>query len=144
MTPVNRDKITKLVSQIKESRGKLEEAAKMTKEEFLKDAKTIDAIKYDLVIGVEAMLDLCNHIIAQEKLGLPIDYADVFKVVNKLKIFTEELGTQLIDTAKYRNKLVHLYLEIDDDKVYDQLKGNIKTFELFEDSIAGYLKKIKK
>ena len=140
MSPIDKDKITKLISQVIQSKKELEEILNITITDFLKDSKSKGATKYYLVIGIEAMINISNHIIAKEQLGTPDDYSDVFNVVNKFNLFSEELIKKLIDMARYRNKLVHLYRKIDDAELYDKLKDNIQTFELFEKSISKYLK----
>lgn len=41
--------------------------------------------------------------------------------------------------AKLRNRLVHLYRELDPDAVYDILQNNLGDFEAFQDAVVGLL-----
>jgi uncharacterized protein YutE (UPF0331/DUF86 family) len=143
VSPIDHTKISNLLDQICEGKNKLKILSESTKEEFLKEFKNIGSAKYNLVIVIEAMLDLSNNIVAKMKLGLPKDYADVFVVLNKENIFTKEFVVKLINLARYLNKLVHLYAEIDDEKVYNELKDNIQSFEMFEKVISNYLREEK-
>lgn len=141
MTSVDRQKISKLLDQIRESSEKLSLFIGIKKEEFINDFKNSGSAKYNLVIAVEAMIDVSNHLVAKLKLGTPEDYADIFKILNKLNIFNDEEINKLVEMTRYRNKLVHLYWKIDDSEVYDGLKNNIETFEKFESGIQKYLKR---
>jgi uncharacterized protein YutE (UPF0331/DUF86 family) len=42
--------------------------------------------------------------------------------------------------AKFRNRLVHLYWEISNRKVYEIIRDDIEDFKLFEKSIVRFLK----
>lgn len=140
MNSIDKQKISKLLDQIRESKNRLEILSGCNKEDFVKDFKNLGSAKYHIIIGVEAMIDIANHIISRMKLGTPEDYADVFKILSKIKIFSDVSTQKFINMARYRNKLVHLYWKIDDAEVYDRLKDNIETFEDFENSISKHLK----
>ena len=47
---------------------------------------------------------------------------------------------RLVKMAKFRNRLVHLYWEIDKKKVYEIIRDNLEDFKLFEKSIVKFLK----
>jgi uncharacterized protein YutE (UPF0331/DUF86 family) len=41
--------------------------------------------------------------------------------------------------AKFRNRLVHLYWEIDDEQLYEILQNRLVDFKKFLDSLASFL-----
>jgi uncharacterized protein YutE (UPF0331/DUF86 family) len=49
--------------------------------------------------------------------------------------FSEELKKM----AKFRNRLVHLYWQVDDKQVYDILQNRLSDFKRFLDSMASFL-----
>lgn len=55
-------------------------------------------------------------------------------------IIDEDFSNSLKKMAKFRNKLVHIYWEIDDKMVYDIIKNNINDIEKFMKIIANYIK----
>jgi len=59
------------------------------------------------------------------------DYADTFKVMGEAGAFPEEFQKRLINMAKYRNRLVHLYWSIDKKELYKILQENLSDFERF-------------
>ena len=45
----------------------------------------------------------------------PEDYADTFKVLSERGAFDEEFTKTLSQMARFRNRLVHIYWEIDNE-----------------------------
>ena len=83
---------------------------------------------------------MANHIIASEKFRAPRDYADSFMVIQEEGIISSELGDKLRQMAKFRNRIVHLYGEIDDSYVYKYLQDDIKDTEEFKSIIVKQYK----
>lgn len=56
-------------------------------------------------------------------------------------IFPPEFTEKLAAMARFRNVLVHLYVEVDLRKVYHYLQSSLSDFELFARYIGEYLGK---
>jgi uncharacterized protein YutE (UPF0331/DUF86 family) len=104
---------------------------------FLKDKILIGSAKYYLQVSIECCLDVANHIIASENFRAPEDYADSFKVLEENDLLDPEEGIKLRQMAKFRNRLVHLYGEIDDAYVHNFILNNLKDILNFEAVIAA-------
>jgi len=113
----------------------LAKISKTPKETFLKDKILIGSAKYYLQVSIECCLNVANHIIASEKLRAPRDYSDSFLVIQEEGLISSELGDKLRQMAKFRNRLVHLYGEIDNTNVYEYIKGELKDIEEFKSVI---------
>jgi len=135
----DKDKITKLASEIFAALDRLREIAALPKEAFLADLYKIAATKYFLVISIEAAIDVCNHVISRNKLRVPEDYADTFNVMGEVGAFEEDFVDRLSKMARFRNRLVHIYWEVDDELVYSILGEHIKDMERFTESIMVFL-----
>ena len=118
---------------------KLFELKSSNKNEFISDFRNSNSAKYLLQVSIECCLDIANHIIASEKFRSPDDYADSFRVLNEQKIVADSLIERLIEMAKFRNRIVHVYWEIDEDLVYDIIQNYLNDFELFIQSILKVL-----
>jgi uncharacterized protein YutE (UPF0331/DUF86 family) len=123
-----------------EALRKLNGFSKFQMEEFLAHEEMIDAAKYDFIVAIEAMIDICNRIISVDKLGYPRDYSDMIRLMGQKGQFQENLVKQLIEMVKFRNLLVHLYWEVENEKLYDYLKNNLGDFEEFKSAIRNYLR----
>ena len=132
---VSIEKIAQKFLQLDEYLGILRSILKTSVEAFLKDKIVIGSAKYYLQVSIECCLDVANHIIASEHLRAPKDYADSFMVIEEEGIVARELGQRLRQMAKFRNRLVHLYGEIDDAYVYEFMKEDLKDIEEFKSII---------
>lgn len=101
---------------------KLSILAKMDQKEFINDFRNSESSKYLLQVSIEYCLDIANHIIASEKLRSPFDYADSFRVLNENKIVLDSEIEKLIEMAKFRNRIVHIYWEVNDTLIYESFR----------------------
>src|SRR5680860_391228 len=67
----------------------------------------IYAVKYRLVVAIEAATDVSRHLAAARGLRMPTDYADSFVVLGEAGLLDPALVDDLKDMAKFRNVLVH-------------------------------------
>ncbi len=139
MNDLENSVLNRLFGEIDESLQKLEGFSKLSKKEFMSQGEKIDATKYNFIVAIEAMIDICNRIISMKKLGSPQDYSQVIKIMNQKGLFEAALSERLIEMVKFRNMLVHLYWKIEDDRVYEYLKKNLDDFEAFRGAIRLYL-----
>ena len=128
---VSIEKISQKFIQLENYLGLLKEISKESEEAFLKNQIIIGSAKYYLQVSIECCLDVANHIIASERLRAPNDYADSFTVLEEKGIFHQQLGQRLRQMAKFRNRLVPLYGEIDDKYVYEFLKTDVEDIRKF-------------
>lgn len=59
----------------------------------------------------------------------PTDYADSFKVLEENNILKPDISLKLRQMVKFRNRLVHLYGEIDDVYIIEFIKNDLKDIE---------------
>jgi uncharacterized protein YutE (UPF0331/DUF86 family) len=124
---VSVEKITDKLGRLDEFRSVLQGMHGISLDAFLKDK---------ILIGIECCLDIANHIISAERFRAPSDYADSFKVLEEQGIVTAEFGLKLRQMAKFRNRLVHLYGEIDDAYVHEFIRKDLQDFISFKKVVA--------
>ena len=134
---VSLEKITDKFEQLDEFLSLLKEIEKTALSSFLKDKLLIGAAKYYLQVSIECCLDIANHIIAAKGFRAPKDYADSFKVLEECDLTGKALSLKLRQMAKFRNRLVHLYGEIDNTYVYTFIHHDIKDIIDFKTVIAN-------
>lgn len=136
----NPDKITRLVSEMRKAINRLKSLATLDKKSFLDDPDKIGSAKYHFVVAIESSIDICNHIISQNGYRAPEDYADTFQVLGEQGVYDKDFLKALKDMARFRNRLTHLYWEVDNDQVYEILQSRLIDFKTFLDRIAAFLK----
>lgn len=141
MNPLDKARIAELFQAFRQAVGFLERLREAPEGEFLSNFEKQGSAKYFFIIAIEAAIDICNHIIAEERLGQPREYAEVFRVIGEAGIFPEDLVRRLERMAKFRNLLVHLYGKVDDRRVYEILQTRLGDFEQFEFAIQDFLRR---
>ena len=128
---VDEKRITEKIQFIRKNVRKLEELAEIDKGKFLEDYRNYDTAKYNLQSTIEAMLDIANHIISRKELGNPETNAESFRLLEENNIIDKELLSIFIKMAKFRNRVVHLYDEIDDEQIYEIISNNLDDYKSF-------------
>jgi uncharacterized protein YutE (UPF0331/DUF86 family) len=131
--------ILRLVSQLQNALGRLELLQKISQKNFMKDPDKIGSCKYQFIVAIESCIDICNHIIARNGYRVPEDYGDTFKVMAEAGVIDEAFSTELRNMAKFRNRLVHLYWEVNDEQVYDILQTRLKDFKKLIKAMCVFL-----
>lgn len=133
---IDYDKVKNKLLFIQENLKKLEELKNFSKEEFLKDFRNFDSAKYLLQTSIEAMLDIANHIIARNRWGKVESNRDSFELLYKNRIIeAKDIETYFL-MAKFRNRIVHMYIEIDNETIYNVLQNNLNDIKRFVDTIS--------
>ncbi|MFZ5989888.1 MAG: type VII toxin-antitoxin system HepT family RNase toxin [Bacillota bacterium] len=139
MLQFNLDKVVKLVSEMRKATNHLKLLKMIDKGLFLNDDDKIASAKYNFIVSIESAIDICNHIISQNGYRVPDDYAETFQVLGDVGAFDKDFVKGLKAMAKFRNRLVHLYWEVDDEQVYEILQSKLDDFNIFLNSIAIFL-----
>ena len=135
----DQEKMAKLVSEFRKSVSRLQKLKELGQKKFLSDPDKIASAKYHFIVVIESSIDMCNHIISRNGYRVPEDYGDTFKVMSEEGAFDSEFSEELVKMAKFRNRLVHLYWEIDDTMIYKILEGNLVDLNKLIKLIAGFL-----
>jgi uncharacterized protein YutE (UPF0331/DUF86 family) len=135
----DQEKMVKLVSELRKSVARLKSIGQLSFDDFLKDPDKIGSSKYHFIVAIESCIDMCNHVIARNGYRVPDDYGDTFIVMSEAGAFDSKFAEALRNMAKFRNRLVHLYWELDDRQVYDILQNRLVDFKKFLDSLARFL-----
>jgi len=138
---INIEKIKTLEKDLLDTISEIKSLISLEEEAFLKDRKNIYTLRYLLIEAVEAMANICNHILTRLKGQVPKGYPDCFEKLSDAGIITKELGNKLRKVASLRNIIIHKYWEIDDRKVFNSAKVNINDFEEFLKQINEILGK---
>jgi len=139
MPRYDQTKMVKLVSELRKSIARLKELGKLPQDKFLKDPDKIGSSKYHFIVAIESTIDICNHVISRNGYRIPEDYGDTFAVMGEVGAIEKGFAEELMKMAKFRNRLVHLYWEIDDGQLYEILKTRLDDFKVFLDAISTFL-----
>lgn len=141
MNDINIERIKKLSGEIKTALKQLRSIHEVGREEFFGDPDKIGSAKYNLILAIQSTIDICNHIVAKKGARAPEDYADCFRVLSEMGIIEAGFADRYIRMARFRNLLIHIYWEVDNEKVFGFLGSNLNDFENFLTEVGKFLKK---
>jgi uncharacterized protein YutE (UPF0331/DUF86 family) len=130
-----------MLSSLEKAMEHLQEISQMDQESLLQNGPVLGGAKYYLQTAIETCINIGSHIIASEGYRAPKDYRDVFSVLNENQILPDDFTVTLRQMAGLRNRLVHLYWEIDDAQIYDILQNDLGDFERFAKLIISFIEK---
>lgn len=133
------DVVTRLISELRKSLDRLRALSQLDENAFIADPDKLASAKYHFIIAIESGIDLCNHLIARNGYRAPEDYGDTFRVMADAGALSPAFAEDLAAMAKFRNRLVHLYWEVDDRQVYAIMQGRLGDLSRFLETVAGFL-----
>jgi uncharacterized protein YutE (UPF0331/DUF86 family) len=135
---VDKAKLDQMLSNLRAYTQVLRGLAGEPRAAFLSSPDKIGNAKYHFVIAIECCIDIANHIVASENYRFPKDNADSFVVLVERGVVAQALEGDLRAMARFRNRLVHLYWDVEDARVYEYLQESVSDFDRFGQAIAGH------
>ncbi len=110
--------------------------------DILSDFVKYRAIQHSLQLGAQAIADIAVHIITADFSYRIQDYREAIEALGKAGVLPEDFAHRLAPIVGFRNILVHEYLRVDPEKVYEHLQHGSADFREFARYIAAYLKRL--
>ncbi len=90
-------------------------------------------------MAIQSALDIGAILLSEVGTDIPTEYRDIFPKLTEIGVLPESLATRLVAMAKFRNVLVHLYLEIEVERLYQYIQHNLDDFDEFATYVGAYL-----
>jgi uncharacterized protein YutE (UPF0331/DUF86 family) len=133
---VDLPKIKQKIMFMQSNLEKLNKLQKIDKNIFIEDFRNVDSAKYLLQVTIEAMLDISNHIIARNRWGRPETNKESFEILANQGIIEKKYINTYFAMAKFRNRIVHMYFDVNNEVIYEITQNNLKDFEVFIKTIV--------
>ena len=135
---VDHAKLDRLLSNLSRYVATLRELGGSSRQEFLQQADKIGNAKYHFIIAIECCIDAANYIIASEGYRRAKDGADSFRVLVENRIIPDDKLDALCAMSKFRNRLVHVYWDVDDERVHEYMLSCLGDFDEFAKAVASH------
>jgi uncharacterized protein YutE (UPF0331/DUF86 family) len=132
-------RVRELLGHINDATRRLRQLGAVSEEEFLADYRNTESAKYLFIVATEAAIDLCNHIVARRGGRAPRTYADCFTLLAELDVIDRDLAQRLGTMARFRNLLVHLYADIDNQRIYESIHTDLTDLDALRQQVAAWL-----
>jgi len=128
---VDQEKIRQKLHFIRENLVRLEQFKGMEtdylKSDHIKEAAAIRMLQ----VVIEAVLDICSHVISREGWGLPKSYLETVELAVKNGLIPREMTQEYKNMAKFRNRVVHLYDKVDTEELTEIINSHLDDFKPF-------------
>ncbi len=95
------------------------------------------AAQHAIQLAIQICVDIGAHLVAELAMRMPDDYRGTLPFMEKPLGLTPELVEELSAAAGMRNVLVHVYLDVDDDRVWDAL-GHLDDLREFAAAVQRF------
>ena len=136
---VKREVVLTRISKLNQYIKFLYRIKEYSKSEYLNDPMIYGSTERFLHLAIECVIDIANHIIADMRYRKPDSNKEIFEILFENKIINSNLKISLCNMAGFRNILVHDYVKLDREIVYDIIKNNLKDIEDFRDIVVEYV-----
>lgn len=136
---VDIESIIERLQSLEEYTAHLKELRKIPLSDIKSDIKNRWAVERGLLLAIECVLDIGSHIVAEEKLGRPKDYTEIIDILGDKGVIPSDFAGQIRGMAGFRNILIHEYVEIDVERVYEYLQKAPEQFDSFRTYIGRFL-----
>lgn len=135
---VNRTKVERQLELIKEYLGFLREIQALPEEEFVSSKKDFHSAERCLQLAIECLINIGNHIISDQSWRAPKDYGDIFKVFAENGVFLTEDVLKLKQMVQFRNRLVHVYWDIEPIVLWQIIREELGDIERCAQELARF------
>src|SRR3989339_1536177 len=128
---IDQEKIKKRLSEIEQSKEDIRKISSLADNVFWEKKENIAALKYYLLQIIEGIGSICVHIAAKKFNKGVSAFGECFEALNKEGYLKDDLTDKLRKMVKFRNKLIHQYWEIDDQKILDYARNDLSDVDDF-------------
>lgn len=117
---VDADSLTSRLQRLDELLCELDAIRAGGRDTYMAELRTRLAAEHALQLAIQSCIDVGAHLVAELGLKAPDDYRGVFASLRAAGL-DGQLAERLAAAAGMRNILVHGYLDVDDELVWDAL-----------------------
>ena len=106
-------------------------------DEYLNDDNIQTIVERKLQLSIQVCMHIGSYLIGQLGLAVPHQPQNIFAVLGHEGVISSPLARRMVGMVRFRNILVHDYLEIDAHIVYHNLTGELDDFDQFSQEIIA-------
>jgi uncharacterized protein YutE (UPF0331/DUF86 family) len=137
VAPVDRSKLRSHIDFVRGNLRRLEEIRGAGRSSFLSDELAQAAATRWLQTAVEALIDIANHVVAREGLGVPRAYSETMEILVREAVLPTDRRDSFLAMVRFRSRVVHLHDAVDSEEIWRILQEDLGDFEAFIAAIAA-------
>lgn len=136
--------VVERLRRLKDEVEGLQPYTRLSLEEYITDKVRQLAIERRLQLAAQVCIDIGNYLVAYYGLHTPEIPESIFVILGRENLIPQTLGLEMVGIVRFRNILVHGYLEVDPAKVHAVLTNGLSTFLEFAQAIEALLERDEK
>jgi uncharacterized protein YutE (UPF0331/DUF86 family) len=125
----------------------LQKISKAEKDKFVDDFLLKGGAERYLQLAIECCINIGNRILSILQMKTPVKtpetYGDIFREMAHLEIIPNDFLETIVNMVGFRNRIVHMYWDVDPAQLYDILQQHLVDFDTFRKHVIDYLNKEK-
>ena len=130
---LNVSSIRQRLQRLEQYIAELERQRSATLQTFRSDFTRQLAVERAFQAAVESCTDIAAHIVSVYSLGHPQESRDVYRFLTEAGYLDESFSEAMMAMVGFRNRIVHLYWDIDVDRLYQYLEQDVPLLRRFRD-----------
>lgn len=131
---VDPGRVRRLLEDLAAYRAELTTLSRLPAAEYRGDRAF--AGRYLVQVSAQVCIDMASHVIASCGWRTPADFRDAFTVLEEQGVIDGGLAERMRALAGLRNRLVHVYEEIDDRIVHESMREGLEDLSGFARAVA--------
>ena len=119
----------------------LKEFEEIPMEEFIADRKIFYGATYTLIMGIEIICDIGNHVLSYYFGRKAETYKDIIKLLAEVEVIPSSFAKETTKMTKFRNLAIHVYEIIKPRKVYSYMPQAISQFQIYSRYFLKFIQK---
>jgi uncharacterized protein YutE (UPF0331/DUF86 family) len=125
------------IAAVRDATARVRAVLPRSVDDFATDRTAREVVTLNLLVAIQACLDLATHWLADAGWEVPATYGDVFAALARHDVIPSELATRLAAAAAFRNLVAHQYGALDWRRVYTLASSDIGDLDAFCATLAG-------
>jgi uncharacterized protein YutE (UPF0331/DUF86 family) len=131
--------IVRYLEQLRTYLDRLAELRQHSREALRNDWHVQSMVERNLQLAIEVVIGVCEQVIAGLSLPTPESGREALATLANAGVIGHELAGALQQAVGFRNIIVHQYMSIDYDLVYDALHNDLGAVEAFLAAVSAFI-----
>lgn len=128
-----------LLQSLSEYTEDLRTYQRLNHDDVITDRNYQSMIRYAMQTAIQCVIDIANHLLIGGDLEQPSDSRSAILGLGRCGILPQDFAQGLAGMSGLRNVIVHRYMTVNDELIYQFLQRCVTDFETFSQHIVDYL-----
>jgi uncharacterized protein YutE (UPF0331/DUF86 family) len=133
---VDREVFDRRLARLEELLRELRSVARIGWDAYRADSRLQASTERWLQLAAECALDLAHHLISDRGWKTPATYREAFQILHAEGVLEAGMARDMENWAGLRNVLVHLYLDVDHERLHEILRDDLDQLEAFAAALS--------